>query len=263
MFRPLLIASSMIALVAGGGFGTGSGSSAWVRDHNHFRAKHGAGAVTWDSQLAHKAAVHAAKMKRYNSMFHSDCYTDYPPSGENLAWGYGGCSPARRDGGPVLYSNNNDYDQHCAVASWYGEYYLWKGRGRWQGVDGVGHFTAMVWKGVDQIGCAQSGHYFVCEYGSKHCKSHSKYGGSSCWGSSPSHLPNFNSNQCSGGACVESLFSLDEIETSDAPTVGIARMSLAGAGVIAIVAGAALFARRLRARAPPLLDVGGDQECNE
>jgi len=243
-----------------GSFGTTSGSQGWVDDHNHFRAQHGAGPVTWDSDLADKASTWAEKLNDKDSMFHSDSYNIWPASGENLAWGYGGCSAATGDGGPRLY--DGDYDQHCAVASWYGEFYLWRGSGKWQGVNGLGHFTAMVWKGVDAIGCASAGHYYVCEYGSKHCKSHDKYGGQSCWASNPPHLPNFNKNQCSGGACVQALFSLSDAEQafSNKSAGGMTQMVPASAFVAMLVAGSALLARRLRAKAPVHLEEDGNEE---
>jgi len=246
-----------------GQLGKKSGADGWVADHNHFRAKHGADPVTWDSDLAAKAEKWANKLKDKDSMFHSDCYAGtgdmWPASGENLAWGYGACNPAVGDGGPALYTND-DYDQHCAVASWYGEYYLWRGSGNWQQAQGIGHFTAIVWKGVDAIGCAQAGKYFVCEYGSKQCKAHEKYGGSDCWSSNPSHLPNFNSGTCSGGACIQDLFTVAGFELEDKP-IGIAGMSAFGAGVLLFAASTALVVRRLRAHACERLAFGDEEFC--
>jgi len=245
-----------------GQFAQKSGAEGWVADHNHFRAKHGAGPVTWDSDLATKAEKWAQNLKEQDSMHHSDSYNGqgdmWPASGENLAEGIGGCNPAVEDGGPQLYSNSNHYDQHCAVASWYGEYYLWRGSGDWQNTGGIGHFTTMVWKGVDAIGCAQAGHYFVCEYGSKHCKANKNKGGSACWGSNPPHLPNFNQHACNGGTCVQDLFSVAGFETDGKP-IGIAGISAFGAGVLMFAAGTALVVRRLRAHARERLDFGDEE----
>eukprot|EP00854_Cymbomonas_tetramitiformis_P015957 gene15957-18919_t len=61
--------------------------------------------------------------------------------------------------------------QEQATTAWIQEEYeLWKCQGNWEDVDGVGHLTAAVWKGIDLIGCAQTGTYYVCEYGSIYCK---------------------------------------------------------------------------------------------
>jgi len=246
---------------SGGGFGRRSGKNGWVDDHNYFRSLHKAGEVTWDNDLEKKAIDHAKLIKRKGGLFHSDSYNDWPPSGENLAMGYGSsCSAAHRDGGPKLYDGG--YDQHCAMASWYGEYYLWKGRGDWQTVAGLGHFTALVWKGIDTIGCASNGNYHVCEYGSTQCRAKNKqYGGSECWNSHPSHLPNFNMGQCSGGKCVQGLFNLStglEEILEEEPVAGAAGMLAMGTGVTMLLAGAVLVVRRLRAHSP--VTDGGDQE---
>jgi len=203
-----------------------------VDDHNHFRRMHGAADVTWDEDLAKKAKTWADKMDRTNGMGHSDCYGTWPVSGENVAQGYGACSTSG-DGGPELYNGN--YDQHCAVASWYSEYYLWRGSGDWKNTPGVGHFTAMVWKGIDAIGCASAGNYYVCEYGSKYCRAKGKdFGGPQCWSSTPSHLPNFNQGQCSGGVCVAAKFD------SMLPLTGEGLVASTGVGATAHVFAAAV-----------------------
>lgn len=254
----------------GGGWGEESGEAGWVADTNHFRALHGAGPVVWDSDLAAKAQKWAEHIHNQGGLVHSDSYGTWPPSGENLAFGYGSSCNAGKDfGGPKLYSG--PYDQHCVVASWYGEYYLWRGSGDWQAVDGLGHFTALAWKGVDTIGCASSGKYYVCEYGSKDCKGHGQYGGQSCWATSPPHLPNFNKGSCSNARCVESFFdagvavAVPEVWRS----AGASQMAALSA-VGMLVAGSLLVALRLRAPAP---SVGGDgdegspmtlqQDCDE
>jgi len=180
--------------IASGDFGKKTGAEGWVADHNYFRGLHGAQPVVWDADLAEKAEHWAYKLSKGNTLQHSDCYNTWPYSGENLAWGYGRCASKHYNG---------NYDLHCATASWYEEYYIWNGVGDWQRKGGIGHFTAMVWKGIDAIGCASAGDYYVCEYGSSMCKTKGvQYGGSQCWWSMPSHLPNFNKGRCSGGACV-------------------------------------------------------------
>jgi len=164
------------------------------------------------------------------------------------------CSAARK-----LYDGG--YDQHCAMATWYGEYYLWKGQGDWKPVPGIGHFTALVWKGADTIGCARAGNYYVCEVGSKHCRKKESNGGQRCWGSTPSHLPNFNQRHCSGGKCIQGLSNLatglEEILEKE-PVAGAAGMLAMGAGLTMLLTGAVLVVRRLRAH--PLVTDDGDQE---
>jgi len=248
-----------------GSFGTASGKAGWVADHNHFRRLHGAEDVTWDDDLEKKAQDWADNLNRLDSMFHSDCYKIFPASGENLAWGSGSsCSAATGDGGPKLYGGG--YDQHCVVASWYGEYYLWRGSGNFQNVPGVGHFTAMVWKGVDQIGCASAGTYYVCEYGSKYCKSHERLGGSSCWGTTPSHLPNFNQGQCSGGACVQELFNPTVIDGSIMParTGYVVPIMVTCGAALLLAMGLVTTARRWRVQGGShRLEQDVDEELND
>jgi len=270
----LAFALSWVALTLAGGskkkkggsgrrrrrFGKRSGKRGWLDDHNHFRSLHGAGRVTWDDDLEKKAIKHVKDVKRMGALFHSDSYKNWPPSGENVAMGRGSsCSAATRDGGPKLYDGG--YDQHCAMANWYGEYYLWKGRGNWQNIAGMGHFTAIVWKGSDTIGCASAGHYYVCEYGSKHCRKRGEqWGGSKCWGSTPSHLPNFNQGQCSGGKCIAGLFNLSSglEDILHEPVAGAAGMLAMFTGMTMVLAGAGLVVRRLRAQACVTND--GDRE---
>jgi len=235
---------------SGGGFGKRSGKAGWLDDHNHFRSLHGADPVTWDDDLEKKAIKHAQDMESQGGLSHSASFQNWPPSCENVAGGYGSsCSSPHRNGGPKLYDGG--YDQHCVVAGWYGEYYLWKGRGDWQNISGIGHFTAMVWKGSDTIGCATAGHSYVCEYGSKHCRNHEEYGGADCFASTPSHLPNFNTQQCSGGRCIQGLFTLssDLEDILHEPVAGAAGMLAWCTGLATMVAGAGLLVRRLRAQA--------------
>ncbi|KAK3258945.1 hypothetical protein CYMTET_32034 [Cymbomonas tetramitiformis] len=113
-----------------------------------------------------------------SNLYHSDSYNTWPYSGENLAWAYA--------------------NQGEAVKAWVEEEYeLWKCEGNWEDVDGVGHMTAAMWKGVDLIGCANVEQYYVCQYGSVHCKDKDEpYGGAACTDTTPPHLPNFNSEGC-------------------------------------------------------------------
>jgi len=187
-------------------FGAESGYLGWVEDHNYIRALHGASAVSWDPDLAQKAQNWANNLNTGLSVYllKSDHYKIWPPSGENIEWGYSKCQAAGQSfGAGVMLDANSVYNQHCAVVSWYSEYLKWQGIGDWRDVDHISNFTAMVWKGIDVIGCAQGGNYYVCEYGSVNCKTKGvTYGGQNCFAAKPSHLANFNKPGCKGTLCV-------------------------------------------------------------
>ncbi|WVQ79292.1 hypothetical protein IAT38_001389 [Cryptococcus sp. DSM 104549] len=115
--------------------------------HNNLRAQYGAGAVTWNSTLASYAKDAAAR-----------CVFTHTggPYGENLASGAGGGYDIT-DGFNSWANEAPDYSSSNPVAS---------------------HFTQVVWKGTDQIGCATAtcadgtlfknigsdSLYVVCEY---------------------------------------------------------------------------------------------------
>eukprot|EP00448_Togula_jolla_P018707 CAMPEP_0170591110 /NCGR_PEP_ID=MMETSP0224-20130122/12228_1 /TAXON_ID=285029 /ORGANISM="Togula jolla, Strain CCCM 725" /LENGTH=347 /DNA_ID=CAMNT_0010914951 /DNA_START=61 /DNA_END=1104 /DNA_ORIENTATION=- len=107
----------------------------WLKAHNLLRCVHGVPGVKW---LA--AAKQSAQewVDGLTSLKHSDCYNIPPPagpSGENLAMGYG--------------------TPEAAATAWYKEVECCNGLpGCQSGTCTVGHFTAMVWKGVQKIGCA-------------------------------------------------------------------------------------------------------------
>lgn len=180
--------------------GTSTGQFGWLEDHNYYRCLHGADAVTWDAALEGKAQTLANKQ----TMSHSDSYNEFPSSGENIAMGMGSFTCGDYSG---------PYNQNCATYNWYHEYTdCWAVKSLSSGWQApactIGHFTAMVWKGVTKIGCAESCSgstcYYVCEYGSDRCD-----GGTSdtaCWNPSPPGLPNFNSGSC-GTECVEAASS--------------------------------------------------------
>jgi hypothetical protein len=55
-----------------------------------------------------------------------------------------------------------------------------------------GHFTNVVWSGVDRIGCGQDEDFFVCEYSAARCTSAED---ESCWSPVPG-LPNVDCADC-------------------------------------------------------------------
>lgn len=132
----------------------------------------------------------------------------------------------------VCNGTNSEYNQHCAVWNWYNEYNdFMKGRcDSWKDISGIGHFTAMIWKGIDKIGCAKSGNYYVCQYGHTNCMAEDptggSYGGLQCFDGVPSRIANFNIGLCpEDGTCVGCRD--DELE-SDAQ----ARVEQCGAGPV-------------------------------
>lgn len=228
----LLIFRAYVIDAAVAKFGAQAGASGWLDDHNVLRCVHGAKPLSWDSDLESKAQSWAATLDAANRMYHSDCYGVWPPSGENLAYGMGRCSYSGQDIATGVTVPEADYDQHCAVAAWYNEYNdYWRGSGSWRDASGIGHFTAMVWKGIDLIGCASSGMYFVCEYGSTQCKSKEARGGPDCWSPVPSHLPNFNMAQCAGkdSDCVAPAGNCDSLPSASS---GLGALSSSGGGTL-------------------------------
>ena len=111
--------------------------------HNTFRAKHEAPALQWDNVLAEYAHRHASQCNFVHT---------HGPYGENLAAGY-----------PTA---------EAALTAWYSEqrYYSYNNP---QFSTTTGHFTQLVWKSTQKVGCASvscnglhgtPGHYLVCEY---------------------------------------------------------------------------------------------------
>merc|ERR1711924_563372 len=119
----------------------------WLSATNADRAKHGAAPVTWSNELA----TYAQNWANRGQFAHSNCYGNVK-AGENLAAGYRTIAQA--------------------VAGWYGEVKdcIWPGCQSGKGGAAVGHFTAMVWKGVKEIGCGinptgwNGMPMYVCEY---------------------------------------------------------------------------------------------------
>jgi len=114
--------------------------------HNIYRCMHGVPAVTWSIPVAESAQDWASRL---SSMSHSHSYSIKPPAGpagENLAIGH------------VSYA--------AAVQAWYEEVDCCNWPGCQTGSCKVGHFTAMIWEGVTEIGCGhnQLSNIHVCRY---------------------------------------------------------------------------------------------------
>ncbi|MDR3478325.1 MAG: CAP domain-containing protein [Gammaproteobacteria bacterium] len=111
--------------------------------HNKWRKQHQAPNLVWDDQLANYAARYASRCEFKHSS---------SPYGENLATGYPSAT--------------------IAVNFWYGEHaqYFY---GRPGFSMRTGHFTQMIWKSTQKLGCAYvacngrngtPGKFLVCEY---------------------------------------------------------------------------------------------------
>jgi len=123
---------------------TGSMKKAYLAATNRYRCMHGAPAVTWDSNIANGA---------YNWVrAHGFNHAHGTGLGENLYWS----SPAPSNARTV-------------VKDWYNEVSSCYWPGCQRGSSTVGHFTALVWKDVYKIGCAQSGKTAICRYKTRSC----------------------------------------------------------------------------------------------
>ena len=122
------------------------GDAAWVDAHNHYRARHCASALTWSAKLAEVAQRWANTLRDRGCQFgHSG-----GNFGENLAAGTKGT-----------------LDPASVVKMWYDEI------AQYRFPDGgfsmeTGHFTQVVWRGTQRVGCGHSQckgmDIYVCEY---------------------------------------------------------------------------------------------------
>jgi hypothetical protein len=125
-------------------------SSAMLSAHNAYRARHGVPPLSWSTTLAAGAQQWASACTRSGSGFgHSpDAFRSY---GENLSWG-----TSQTPGQAVnsWYAESSLYDYNNAIASFNG--------GR------VLHFTQLVWRGSQQVGCGVAScagfNFYVCRY---------------------------------------------------------------------------------------------------
>mmetsp|Transcript_13354 Transcript_13354/g.38489 ORF Transcript_13354/g.38489 Transcript_13354/m.38489 type:complete len:339 (+) Transcript_13354:144-1160(+) len=119
----------------------------WTVAHNKYRCLHGGPYLTWNQWVADSAQEWSNKLKSGEESGHSKSYNLGPPqgpAGENLAWGH--------------------RDQEHATSAWYNEYDLWIETSQDSFSSGTGHFTAMVWKGVRQLGCGTAERTYTCRY---------------------------------------------------------------------------------------------------
>jgi hypothetical protein len=126
--------------------GTAQGDDAkdWTIAHNVYRCMHGIQFVKWSNPMAANIEAYLAPL---TDMKHDHSYDLSPPegpSGENLFWG-----------SPASY-----WKVGHAVQGWYSEVSDCQSLPGCTSSKGgqVGHFTAMNWAGVKEIGCTSNSH---------------------------------------------------------------------------------------------------------
>jgi len=126
-----------------------------IETHNRLRARFGIAPLTWDAQLASDAWQWAGELARRDRMEHSS-FQERKGQGENLATGI-----------------TRYHDMELLVNLWVDEEPQVKAGifpdvSRTGNVRDVGHFTQMVWKRTQKVGCAQQGNgtnsFLVCRY---------------------------------------------------------------------------------------------------
>ncbi|QDZ19012.1 putative cysteine-rich secretory protein [Chloropicon primus] len=107
--------------------------------HNEYRRKHGVPLLAWSDEVARSAQSHADRC-----VFAHSLGAGY---GENLAWGH--------------------QDIEKAIKDWYDEIALYNYNSPGFGM-GTGHFTQVVWKGTQEVGCARGNcpgqNLWTCQY---------------------------------------------------------------------------------------------------
>jgi uncharacterized protein YkwD len=113
--------------------------------HNNYRKNHQVGNLERNSEIEKIAQQYAEYLGSIRQMVHSQNEYKGNSLGENLFWASG--------------SITGDY----VTNSWYNEIknYDFNNQGFKQG---TGHFTQVVWKSSNQLGCGHSSGYVVCNY---------------------------------------------------------------------------------------------------
>ncbi|KAI1292872.1 Golgi-associated plant pathogenesis-related protein 1 [Halotydeus destructor] len=130
-----------------------------LTSHNQLRNKHGARPLIVDPKLVAFARHRAKTLSETELLVH-----DARGRGENLAWDWS------LDSGTKLAP---PVDCSLIVNDWYNEikYYNFQ-RPNQMPINIIGHFTQVVWRSTDKVGCAQAGSvggnkggvYTVCNY---------------------------------------------------------------------------------------------------
>ena len=129
-----------------------------LEKHNEYRARHGADPLEWDPSLAAQAQEWAEHLADIDKMRHAGDLGDLG-QGENLAWRWSSVEGA---------SEQTNVYTTSGLDAWYNEVtkYDYYNRFTRQGgpPSGAGHFTQVVWKATERLGCGTTGDYLVCRY---------------------------------------------------------------------------------------------------
>ena len=121
--------------------------------HNSTRAEVGVAPLRWDERLARDAEEWARHLTQINALQHWGAHGEQPNGeGENLWMGSRGY-----------------YSVEQMVGGWVGEKAAFRRLRNWEDdFSHVGHYTQMVWRGTNAIGCAIAGSgqfdFLVCRY---------------------------------------------------------------------------------------------------
>ncbi len=117
--------------------------------HNKYREEVGVSPIVWDDQLAASAQQWADHLNAINRSEHSG-------PGENIAWGFSSWSDAVNSWAAekMCFKNGvfpDTYNGMCGACTAH----------NWQC---SGHYSQIVWRGTQKVGCGTSGIYRVCQY---------------------------------------------------------------------------------------------------
>jgi uncharacterized protein YkwD len=146
----------------GGDGGLSPDFTAMLNSHNAYRARHGVPALTWSAQLARGSQTWAnsctPERNNSNRFAHSpEAWSSPSGYGENLFWGQ---RTAATDAVDWWYKEIQHYDFNNPLESFTA--------GDTNSAKEVRHFTQVVWRGSQQLGCAvavcRGMNYWVCRY---------------------------------------------------------------------------------------------------
>lgn len=238
---------------------TDSEAEQWTMAANQYRCMHDVQFAKWSNPVANDIKDYLAPL---TSMVHSDCYSvpaPAGPAGENLFWGSGGYTPG--DAAASWYSEISD--PGCSLPG------CDSGNGM-----GTGHFTAMVWAGVKEIGCTSNSHGLkACRYKGSDSLDCSTPNMGGCYDANvPALKQSFSTckakvEQCFGaklpdGVQPARLFSLGEGAAYPAKSSWMLKAGTLAA-MVAVVAGVALAYRRQKTSAARLLQAEDQCESGE
>lgn len=159
--KPILhVAACLAATLLPGGAATGAAPlslrETMLDAHNAARAAVGVGPLRWDDALAADAQAYADEMARTGRFAHAVQPLGNPHEGENLWAG----TPARYSYGEMAGAWSDEARDFVDAPT-----PAFSRTGRWQD---VGHYTQMVWRGTQTVGCAVATgadfEYLVCRY---------------------------------------------------------------------------------------------------